>query len=294
MGTNPAKDGDDDSKKVTEQDLRDLKYNPKDVDPLKEEDEIEEDDADDDDLKDAGEDDEQIDDEAQDDEEEDDADADSDDEDSDTFIKGFEKIKGDTLPEYTRNLEKAYELSSAEAKRLYDENQELKAKDTAIGTDDDDDDASKGDDKKTPTAPTSTADLYVKQQMDKEIVDSYVEFSKDYTQVDDPVEYQKFTNTVRQLSKTILDGENRIPAPRELYSKAAVILGWKAIEKKPTKAEKAGLALKNRAGISIKGAKGSKKSPKSKVSQAMIEVNRKMYPGKTDAEIRDELEPHVQ
>lgn len=283
------KDEPDKPAPVTEEDLRKDKYDRSAVDtPDKGEDESDDDDKSDDDEADGAEDDDSSDAAGADGEDsEDDSDEDSDD-DEDTFVKEFDNIKGDTLPEYTRNLEKAYHESGTEALRLKTENDQLKAKDTAVGDD------GKVADKKSPVE-TDPTKLFMKQKMDEEIQTAYTEFSKDYTQVDDPAEYNKFVKTVKQLSTTILGSEGRMATPRELYSKAAVILDWKPEDKKPTGKEKVGIALKARAGQSTKGGSGNPpKKSKSKVTQSMVELNRKMYPGKTDAEIRTELEPYVQ
>lgn len=296
MATNAeGKEVDDDDEIITEETLRRDKYEKGDVDPSKEEDENADDDGSDDDGsdEDAGEDDGKADDEDQDDDSDKDPNGDLDDDDSDTFIKEFDNIKGDNLPDYARNLEVAYRNSTKEALRLKGELDAALAKGTSS---DDDDKSDKGGDKGgDKTAPTTMSDLYVKQKMDEEIVAAYTDFTKDYNQVDDPSEYKKFESTVGELSQTILNREKRIASPRELYSKAAVILGWTPIEKKPTKSEKVGIALKKKAGSSIKGGGTPKKGAgKSKVTAAMIELNRKFYPGKSDSDIREELEPYVQ
>lgn len=297
MATNAeGKEVEDEDEIITEETLRRDKYEKGAVDPSKEEDESAGDDESDDDdsEEDAGDDDGKADDEDQEEDSEEDSNEDSGDEDSDTFIKEFDNIKGDTLPDYARNLEVAYRNSSKEALRLKGELDALQAKGTAG---DDSGKSGKDDDKDGDknTTPTTVSDLYVKQQMDKEIVEAYTEFTKDYNQVDDPSEYKKFESTVGELSQTILNREKRIASPRELYSKAAVILGWTPIEKKPTKSEKVGIALKKKAAVSTKGGGTPKKGAgKSKVTAAMVEMNRKMYPGKSDAEIREELEPYVQ
>lgn len=284
------KDADDTRAAVTEEDLRKDKYGADGVDTSdKDEDETDSDDESDDDGADGkdGEDngDESSDDDTDSEDSEDDSDEDSDDD--ERFVKEFDNIKGDTLPEYARNLEKTLRLSQTEALRLVEENKQLKAKDTAVGDD------GKSDDKKPPVEKDPIK-LFMKQKMDEEIQTAYLDFSKDYNQVDDPGEYNKFTKTVGQLARTIQDSEGRIASPRELYSKAAVILEWEPVDKKPTDAEKVGIAVKARAGQTIAGSGGSKKpKAKSKVTQAMVELNRKMYPGKTDAQIRTELEPYA-
>jgi hypothetical protein len=288
--------GDDDAQ-ITEETLRrdKEKLEQDGVDSSTDDDETDaDDDQSDDDSESEGDDDGKTDDETQDDDSEDDSQDDSDDDDSDSFIKEFPNIKGDNVPDYARNLEQAYKNSTAEAIRLKKENDELKAKDTSIGDDSSDSSDDSGETGDKPKPITDPTQLYMKQKMDEEIVAAYTDFSKDYDQVDDPEQYNKFVATVGQLSKTILDSEKRVASPRELYSKSAVILGWQPNKKAPTKDEKAKIALKGRIGTS-KGSSGPKKpGSKSKVTEEMLAVNRKMYPGKTDAQIREELEPHVQ
>lgn len=291
MATNAETAGEtavvDDDTRVTEDDLRRDKEQLLSVeDPLGSDETDESDESDDDGSEDTGTDDGQTDDQAEDEDSEDDSTDDSDEETSE-FVKEFDNIKGDTLEDYARSLEEAYRNSTTEAIRLKQENDGLKSTTSADDTKD------SGD--ATGTAPvTDVAQLYAKQKMDQEITEAYTAFSKSYTQVNDPAEYNKFTAEVSTLSRTILDSQKRLASPAELYSKAAVILGWEPVDNKPTGKEKVGMALKSRAAVT-KASSGPKKSkPASKVTNAMIIANRKMYPGKTDAEIQAELEPYVQ
>lgn len=276
MATNAEDPAVDDSKEVTEDDLRSLKYDDAGVETSQEEDEPA------DDTTDETEESEDTGDDASDSEEaEDDEQSDSSEEPS--FVKEFPNIKGETPEEYAKNLEEAYKNSTAEALRLKGI---ADAPSTAPDTPTDDKEES--DDK----TPASALELYAQQQLDKEIADAYTKFKEDYTQVTDPVEYNKFTVTVATLSNTIYQSEKRLASPDELYAKSAIILGWEK-ESLPTSKEKLAMAAKDSAASTKQGSTTPKGSPKSKVTDEMIRVNRAMYPGKSDADIRKELEPYV-
>lgn len=141
----------------------------------------------------------------------------------------------------------------------------------------------------TPKTDLTASELYIKQKQDEEIATAFADVTEKYPQVKDPEEYKKFTDMANTFGKTILDAQGRLATPAELYSKTVIALGWTDDSK-----EKLGAALKDGAG-SPRISSGAGQGPQtSKVTDAMILANRKMYPGKTDAEIREELEPHVQ
>lgn len=270
MATNADENNDD--KQVSEQDLRDLKYGS-DVDGESQDDA--ETDETQTDEEDTGEVDGQTEDQA-----------DATDE-TETFTKKFQNIQGDSPEEYARNLEVAYQNSTTEAlrlKALQDSQQAQGAADAATQTES----ATEKDSGNTEASITDPVSLFMKQKMDEEINTAYTAFSKEYPQVADPTDYNKFTKMVAQLSRTIIDSESRLAPPSELYSKAAIILGWQ----KDANAEKLNMAVKN-AGATGKTTSATKSTPHSKVTDAMISVNRKMYPGKSDAEIRTELEEYI-
>lgn len=268
----------DDDKQVTEEDLRKLKYPDDDVEDSKESDETDDGEETTDDSEEAGEDDGKTDDDTEDDESEEESNDDSDDDTSD-FVKEFPNIKGDTPGEYAKNLEAAYKNSTAEFQRLRSEK-----------TDSDDSDDS---DATATTVDTSDPiSLYMKQKMDDEIQTAFADFGKDYSQVNDQTEYNRFTVKVAALSQTILQTEKRLASPTELYKMAAVILGWEPTAK-PNGKEKMGMALKDKAASGKSSSSTGKSTPKSKVTDSMIKVNRMMYPDKSDDEIRKELEPYV-
>lgn len=126
--------------------------------------------------------------------------------------------------------------------------------------------------------------------MDEEISSAFADFSKNFPQVKDQSEYDKFTHEVSILSQTILNSQKRLASPKELYSKAAVILGWEPDV--TTGKDKLDAALKDKAAAS-KTTSAGKKASKSKVTDQMVSFNRMIYPNKSDAEIREELEPYV-
>lgn len=286
MATNADENGADDTDLTAEDELRSAKYPDEGVETPKGEDEPTDGEGGDDDPEDVDDDDDKIadDDASKDDSEEDDK-TDSDDDDS--YVKEFPNIKGDTLEEYSRGLEEAYKNSTAEALRLKRELDELKASKPAPADNADDDD---GD--KAPAPSSDPLTMWAKQSLEREIDEAYADFRKIYPQVDDEAEYAKFTKEVATLSTTIQNSQNRMATPRELYTKAAVILGWEA--DKPTSQDRLKVAIKNGAAIS-KSSGAIKKPVRSKVDDNQVAIYRKMNPSdnKSDSEIRKELEAFV-
>lgn len=258
-------DEDQGESQVTEDDLRDLKYSSDGVEDSNESDEPDE--PTEDESTEDGTEDGKTDDQAE----------EADSQEEATFVKEFPNIKGDTLEEYVKELEKTQRLSTAEGKRLAEELAKRPSSET---------------EKTDPPIDTSNiTDLYVKQEMDDRIRTAYNDFSKKYPQVADQAEYSKFVNEVKVLSNTILESQGRLAKPDELYRKAAAILDWESTQ--PTAEDKLKDAVRNNSSAS-KTSSSTKKTSSSKVTEAMIATNRKMYPGKSDAEIREELEPYIQ
>lgn len=276
MATNATDTAVDDSKEVTEEDLRDLKYGSDGVESSKETDETDKTTENIKDTEEAGEEDGQTDNQT-----EQETTEDKTEEESEQFVKEFPNLKGNTPEEYAKSLETAYRNSFAELKRIRDE---AAAKETPIG---------KVDDEIEEFDTSDPVSLYMKQKMDEEISNTFEQFSKEFPQAKDPSEYDKFTQEVALLSKTILASQKRLASPKELYLKAAVILGWESANKVTDK-EKLGIAMKNSAATSKTTSAAAKKANHSKVTDQMVAANRLMYPDKTDAQIREELEPYVQ
>lgn len=286
MGTNPDAPVVDDSKPVTEDDLRDLKYPNGDVDPpaTPAEDEPPAGDDLDADPANPPDDDDQI------------VPPATDEEPPEAippatpaaFVKKFDYIKGETSEEYAKNLEAAYDNSTTEALRL---NDELKKANEAPPVTPP---VAPADPENPAPAAVSPTDLFVQQQLDEQIQTAFAVTQKEYPQVNDPAEYTKFTKKVAAFSKTILDTEGRLASPTELYSMAAMSLGFDKVDVKPDKAEELAIATKN--GAAAPGAPAAPSKPKpagAKISEAQMKLNRKMYPGKSDADIVKELTPYL-
>lgn len=264
----------DDDAKVTEEDLRKDKYGDGEVEEAKVSDETPEPETSAEESKEASEDDGKTDDQTEDEETEE---TDTTESDSSDFVKEFPNIKGDNLEDYARELERTLQLSNTEGKRLSDA---LKTKESSSESD----------------ATTETVDisdplqLWAKQNLDKQIQEAYSDFSKSYPQVTDQAQYDQFTLIVSELTNTIRQSQNRLAEPAELYSKAAVILGWKpeAVDSK----DKLNMAIKGNASIA-KTTSATKSTPRSKVTDQMIAANKLMFPKKSEEEIRKELEPYV-
>lgn len=275
-GTNPVPPVVDDDKPVTEDDLRALKYPEEGVDPPKEEDEPT-------DGEDAEKEPEEAPDESDqitDPEPEEEAPADP-----PAFVKEFDYIKGDTPEEYAKNLEAAYKNSSSEALRLKGELDATKVVPPPTQVD-----APASDD-----VVVSPVELYVQQQIDTQVREAFTVIQTDYPQVNDPAEYQRFTNEVATFSTAILGSQKRLASPAELYTKAAISLGWEKQNAPPDDKDKLGMALKDGAAASKPTSASIKpKATGPKVSEEQLKLNRKMYPGKTDQEIIEELTPYIQ
>lgn len=286
-GTNPDAPVIDDDKLTSEEDLRKLKYPDEGVDPPETAADEPEDGADPaDEASPAAADDDQIVPPA----------TDEDEELGDepviappAFVKEFDYIKGDTPEEYAKNLEAAYKNSSSEALRLKDA-LETAQKPPSV----------------TPPADLSAeidpaastlknpVDLYVQQELDKKIQGAYAITQKEYPQVNDPTEYAKFTKKVATFSQVILDTESRLADPAELYNMAASSLGWEKKTTEPDDKDKLGMAIKTGASVNKTTSAPVKPKPNTpKLSDAQLKLNRKMYPGKTDQEIIEELTPYL-
>jgi hypothetical protein len=257
-----------DDKPVNEDDLRAAKYGADGVDEPKAQDEppAADEAAKEDDQATEGESDDQIEADAEEAEEQSEA----------TFTKKFPNIKGDTPEEYAQNLEVAYENSTAEFQKLrkqappLNEDKDIEAE-----------------------LPSSMLELYAKQELDKKLNESWQTFSGQYSQVNDPVEYDKFKKRVATVNQAIISDERRLAEPSELYAIAASSLGWKS-DTVPSDKESLAMAVKDNASTA-KSSGSPKPAPKaSKVSSKEIAFYRKLHPGddKTDAQIREELEPH--
>jgi len=273
MATNAKDQVADDDKEVTEEDLRKLKESVE-VETSQEEDETTDNETK---SEDASEEDSKTD-QSQEDESEAESDDEAD-EDTSEFVKQYPNIKGDTLDEYARGIEEAYQNSTSEAlrlKKLLDEATSINS-DTSVGEADD-------------AAPiTDPRLLYLDQILDKDIQDSFAEFKKSHPQVNDPLEYDKFQKKVASMSTYIMQSEQRVAPASELYSMVAAILGWKpetAVDSK----ERLAVAVKGTAAVS-KTSSTTKPKVKSSITDAEVAIAKNMWAGgMSDADIRKQLE----
>jgi hypothetical protein len=279
MATNAEDTAVDDSTTTSEEDIRNLKYPEGEVENSEqEEDESSE-------GEEATESEEEVDEEASDSDQVADDESESSDQ-SEAFVKEFPNIKGDTPEEYLKNLEQSYKHSTSEAMRLkreLDSGKETTPPKPVVTKSDDG-----GGEELTPDQ------LWLRQQMDEQIATSFENFKKDYPQVDDPDEYDKFKQEVSVFSTAIMSGQNRMASPSELYQKAALSLGWEKQSAVSDK-EKLGIAIKEGAASSKAVSSGAKPPAKSKVSDAQVATYKKANPSTTltDSEIRKELEPYI-
>ena len=265
---------DDDKEVDAEELLRESKYGKDEVESSKESDETPEAEEPEEELAETSDDEGQTDEVATEESEEEET---SDEETS--FVKEFSGIAGDTEEEYRKNLELAYRNSTGEALRLKAELDKTETTDQTEATEEID--------------LSDPLRLWAKQNLDEALKSAYADFSAHYAQVTDPVEYQRFTRTVAQLSRTIMDSEQRLAPPKELYAKAAVILDWQPNDKVDDK-DKLDNALKDRAASSKTVSATKSKAKQSRVTDAEIAIAKQTWAaGKTDTEIRTELEPYV-
>lgn len=198
------------------------------------------------------------------------------------FVKEFPNIKGDTPEEYAKNLEAAYKNSTAEFQRLRDEQTPAPSVTSP---------AEPPADPAEPKTQKSLGDLFAEQQLDRDIKTAYAAIQKDYPQVNDPTDYTKFTDEVRIFSDAAT-AKGVLPEPADLYHKAVISLGWQK-QSEPDDKEKLAIAAKNGAAASGAASPAKPKPAGPKVSEEQLKLNRKMYPGKTDAEIIEELTPYL-
>lgn len=197
------------------------------------------------------------------------------------FTKQFPNIKGDNPEEYAKNLEIAYQNSTAEALRLKGE---VKAPVPDVKPE-----------TTTEETPATWSELYAQQKLQEEANVAYSSLTSDYPVLADQAspEYTQFTKEVDSLSRTILASQGRLAPPTELYTKAAIIMGLSK-SSEPSDSEKLGTAVKDGAAVSRTNS-ATKPKVNSKVTPEVISAHRRMYPDDTrnDAEIAKELEPYV-
>lgn len=200
-----------------------------------------------------------------------------------TFTKLVPSIGGDSLEEHAALVAKAYGESTKEALRLKGELDKIslsKAQETAA--------SQTGVLPDTDTETELTPEqLYIRGKQKEETDKAFADISQNYPQVLEQENYQKFVTSAAVFGRAILLNEKRFASPAELYRKTVIDLGWDKDDSK----ERLGAALKDGATSTRTGV--SSGPGKSKVTDEMISLNQRMYPGKSRAEIIKELEPHI-
>lgn len=209
------------------------------------------------------------------------------------------RFKGETLEEYTDNLEEGYANSSAEAMRWKREAEQWKEKAmTAVagGADDDDDkgdDKDKGgDDKKTKPVDNQNPALdYAESRMREEMVADYKDFVEKYPQIEkDEALFKEFDEETGYAMAHLRRKTGSVPTLREAMERAASVMGLKP-DSELTDEEKTAMAAKD-AGSGSKSKGTPKDKPKLQFSEKQIATARKMDPSlkdKTDAQVAEVL-----
>lgn len=130
--------------------------------------------------------------------------------------------------------------------------------------------------------------LYIRQKQNEEITEAFNDITTKYPDLKDKPTYDKFVAEANVLGRVIVETEKRFPSPKELYDKTVVIMGLQ-----PDNSEALGSALKDSAATPRTVSGPAAPAPQSKVTEAMIAMNLKMYPTKSRQEIIEELEPHI-
>lgn len=182
---------------------------------------------------------------------------DSDEEESsepDAFDKRFTQFKGDTLDEYTKNLEEAYANSTAEYAKLTKNQAEQRQQEVPEGQ-----------------PATDPALLYARQQMETQQSQEYDAFAKEHPEIEsDPEVGEKMTKRLATLARTVLAEDGKVLGMAEGLSMAWASLGLGNNQQENTR-----MAAKD-AAATTRTASVKKNSAKPQFSQAELEAAKKM------------------
>jgi len=209
------------------------------------------------------------------------------------LTKQFPNLKGETLEEYNKSLEAAYDNSFKEALRMA---QELKdnaavvaqARDIVAK-------AAAAPSEGAPQTPalnlSTTADepdwMARARELDREqMTASFEPFKQRYPQVLEPDNFKKFTAASDGVNQTLSAALGRKPKWSELFDGVAGVLGWQPL-KDTSKRDNA--IKENAAGTRAKGSVTPAPVKKSKVSDAQVDAYMKMFTSKTREEAIKDL-----
>ena len=227
-----------------------------------------------------------------------------------SFTKQFPNLKGETLAEYTPELEKAYDNSFKEALRL---NNLVKEKDNTIATLQTQlqgqpqlvqqppvqpgQPAPAAPPQPTqpvlPTLQTAVNELpeiqRIKAQDTQAMFSAFDDFAKEYPQAREEQGFADFQKVSNGVNQALTDHLGRIPTYPELFKGIAGTLTWQPTTPTPAKdaALKAAGSSTHTNSTTIPSAK------RSKVSDAQVEAYLKMYTSKTREDALKELSEYV-
>lgn len=215
-------------------------------------------------------------------------------EESKTFTKQFPNLKGETKDEYVKSLEEAYQNSTTEALRLKtvaDDSAKLVDEAKRIIANANSGNGNNQVESGTETNPSlltldSNPDVqYAKALREKDMVEAFDKFTKEYPQAREPDDFDRFQKASTGAYQAFEAGRGRKPTFGELYLTIANTLGWQPV----TNSAKKDAAIKNATASSqtISSTQSTAKQPK--VSDAEIDVYQRMFPSKDRATAVKEL-----
>jgi len=207
-----------------------------------------------------------------------------------TFTKQFPNLKGETPEEYLPELETAYDNSFKEALRLNEDNKRLRDENAQLKTGQPVQAVVAPAVPATPETPQSSpayedpALSYAKTLQTKDMIDTFDTFKKQYPQVLDQADFDRFTKASDGVSVALTSALGRQPTYAELFPAIAGSLGWQATN--PAK----DAAIKDNASSTRTPGSQSPARPKpAKVSDASVDAYLKMFTSKTREEAIKEL-----
>jgi hypothetical protein len=199
------------------------------------------------------------------------------------FERRFTQFKGETIEEYTKNLETAYANSSSEAlnlKKRADDAVKLIATDPAAA-----DKVVGAQEEPVPTAaPKSAAEAYAETKMREEQTREYDEFVKEHSELEsDPALADRLLKELGTFSAVTWQNEGRLIGMNEGLTKA-----WNSLGLGNNSEEDTRVAAKEGASQS-KTSSRKKAAKKEQFTENQIKVAMKMDPDKTRAQVIEDL-----
>jgi hypothetical protein len=204
-----------------------------------------------------------------------------------TFTKQFSNLKGDNWESYGPELEKAYQNSFTEAirlkKALDDSNRLVEEARQLIASNGQ---AQPENSEVAQAAPVNPDIAYVKRIRDRDMINAFEEFKKEFPQATEESEFDRFQRASNGVYQTLTETNNGVePTFPELYQGIAKILGWQPA----SVTAKKNAAIKNSAVSSSTNSATVPTAKQPKVSDAEVNVYQRMFPNKDRATIVKEL-----